>query len=408
MIGRGLAASPPLGWAIAQIGADRTEAFHSQLAHFAEQDVRIFVSEFICGGSLSNEPLPDSLRREGRAMLWAIVDDLLRLPDCDVATTLDVRLADDARHRSSARCDIVTVTDSRDERRQFDRLASAGDAVLVIAPETDGQLTERVRRAESLGSRTLNCSPEAIELCGDKLRLAEHLERHALATITTATVDWSCNEPGERHEQSCGGSWMIKPRDGAGSWLTFRIPANSRDEWHRAGRAYAQAGVQHKALIQPFVAGQPLSVGCLCHSNGEVEVFPIGHQRLSNEFVYLGGVIPADIPLDTEIALRKLVRNACATIPGLSGIIGVDLLLPEADPARPLIVEINPRLTTSYVGYRRLSANNLVERWLQVAALLPNSNPSPPSWSSIRVEFDASGERIADCTHPDRPIASLD
>ena len=359
--------------------------------------MRIFVSEFICGGSLSNEPLPESLRREGRAMLWAVVDDLLNIPECGVAATLDVRMAEDARHRCSGRCDIVTVADSSEERRQFDRLASSCDAVLVIAPETDGQLAERVRRVESLGSRTLNCSPEAIELCGDKLRLAEHLERHALATIPTAPTDWSRDEP----PQSLHESWVIKPRDGAGSWLTFRIRANARDEWHRVARAYAQAGASHKALIQPFVEGIPLSVGCLCHPNGEVEIFPVGRQRLSNEFVYLGGAIPADIPPATERALRTLVLDACATIPGLRGPVGFDFLLPEADPSRPWIVEINPRLTTSHVGYRRLSTDNLAERWLRVTGLLPNSNPSPPGWSANRIEFDANGETST--PHPQRP-----
>ncbi len=354
--------------------------------------MRIFVSEFICGGALSGEPLPDSLRREGRAMLWAIVDDLLRIPDCRVATTLDARLAEDAsRRHDSTRCDIVTVTEPREERRQFDRLAAASDAVLVIAPETDGRLAERVRRVESLDKRSLNCSPEAIELCGDKLRLAGHLERHALATIPTATVDWNRIEPNEPHDQSCDESWVIKPRDGAGSWLTFRVRADSGDEWQRAARDYEQAGVSHKALIQPFVAGQPLSVGCLCQPNGKIEIFPIGRQRLSGEFAYRGGSIPADIPPATQIALRKLVLSACATIPGLNGYIGFDLLLPDADSSRPLIVEINPRLTTSYVGYRRLSTNNLAERWLRVAGLLPNSNPSPPAWSSSRIEFDSSG-----------------
>ncbi|MEK6260698.1 MAG: ATP-grasp domain-containing protein [Planctomycetota bacterium] len=357
----------------------------------AEQDVRIFVSEFICGGSLAGDPLPDSLRREGRAMLWAIVDDLLRVPECEVTTTLDARLADETRSRSSVRCDIVTVTESSEERRLFNRLAATSDAVLVIAPETDCQLAERVRRVESLGTRTLNCLPEAIELCGDKLRLTEHLERHALATIPTARADWSRNQPPQSHHES----WVVKPRDGAGSWLTFRIRADSCDEWQCVALAYEQAGVSPKALIQPFVAGLPLSVGCLCQSNGDVEIFPIGRQRLSNEFVYQGGSIPADIPPATEIALRKLVLSTCATIPGLSGYIGFDLLLPEANPSRPLIVEINPRLTTSYVGYRLLSANNLAERWLRAVDLLPNSKPSPPNWSSDRIEFDSNGVELS-------------
>ncbi len=360
--------------------------------------MRIFVSEFICGGALAEEPLPDSLRREGRAMLSAIVDDLRRIPDCLVTTTLDARLADDLPHRDSPNfaageggCEIAIVTESREERRRFDDLAASSDAVLVIAPETDGRLADRVRRAIALGARSLNCSPEAIELCGDKLRLAGHLELHALATIPTAMVDWSRGEPNVSRQPSCDESWVVKPRDGAGSWLTFRVRADSRDEWHHAARAYAQAGVPHKALIQPFVAGQPLSVGCLCRQNGEVEVFPVGRQLLSPEFVYRGGSLPAGIPVTAESAIRDLVLRACATIPGLNGIIGFDLLLPDACPSEPLIVEINPRLTTSYVGYRRLSANNLAERWLRGAGLLPNSPPTPPSWSSVRLDFD-SGE----------------
>lgn len=353
--------------------------------------MRIFVSEFICGGALAGDPLPDSLRREGGAMLRAIVDDLLCVPDCLVTITLDARLADEARSHRAGRCDIVTVADAGEERRQFDRLAKSSDATLVIAPETDGHLVRRVRRVESLGTRTLNCSSDAIELCGDKLRLAGHLERCELATIPTAPADWSLHQPPPSPHEA----WVIKPRDGAGSWLTFRIQGSSRDEWHRAARAYEQARVPHKALIQPFVAGQPLSVGCLGHSGGEVEVFPIARQRLSNDFEYLGGSIPADIPDASETEIRNLVHSACATIPGLSGYIGFDLLLPEADPSKPLIVEINPRLTTSYVGYRLLSTNNLAERWLRLAGLIPNSNPSPPAWPSARIEFDSNGVELS-------------
>lgn len=349
--------------------------------------MRVFVSEFICGGALAGEPLPDSLRREGRAMLGAIVNDLLLIPECVVATTLDARLAGDTHSCHSTRFDIVAVTSSGEEQRQFDRLSLSCDAVLVIAPETDGHLAERVRRVESLGTPTLNCSPDAIELCGDKLRLAEHLERHSLATVPTALADWSHGEPPRSHHKL----WVIKPRDGAGSWLTFPIRGDSQDEWHRVARAYAQAGVPHKALIQPFVAGTSLSAGCLCRENGEVEIFPIGSQRLSNEFAYLGGSIPADISVVTERLICRLVLSACATIPGLRGYIGFDLLLPDADPSHPLIVEINPRLTTSYVGYRRLGTNNLAERWLHMAGLLSNSSESPPGWSGIRVEFDAGG-----------------
>ena len=354
--------------------------------------MRVFVSEFICGGGLSGEPLPDSLQREGRAMLWAVVEDLLQIPDCCVSTTLDARLTPEVRLPESSRCRIEVVSNAAAEQHLFHELVADSDAVLVIAPETDGQLAERVRRVLSFGAKSLNCSPEAIELCGDKLRLARHFESHSLPTVPTEIIDWT-REPATESRLN---EWVIKPRDGAGSWLTFRVRTNSPEEWQRAATAYASAGISHNALVQPFVAGLPLSVGCHCQPDGEVEVFPIGQQRLSRGFEYLGGSIPASLPGVTEVAVRELVRRACATIPGLNGHIGFDLLLPDADPTRPLIVEINPRLTTSYVGYRRLSASNLAARWLHGAGLLKEANISPRSllpleWSPRRIEFDASG-----------------
>ncbi len=404
-------------------------------------------------------------------MLWAVVDDLLQISGCHVSTTLDARLAHDANERRSPQCQIEIVANVDEERRQFDVLTAASDAVLVIAPETNGSLARRVRRVVSLGAKSLNCSPDAIELCGDKLHLARHFEGHALPTLPTQLLDWSSllatqtvfiknlsknntNRKRERGRESSGirphsrfrlvsikkrcnswtssmdskrnivphptptadgraqapttgsdldpvSEWVIKPRDGAGSWLTFRVRTDSPDEWQRAATAYAAAGVAHKALIQPFVAGRPLSVGCHCPTNGEVEIFPIGQQRLSRDFQYMGGSIPASLPTRTEVAVHDLVRRACATIPGLCGHIGFDLLLPDADPTRPLIVEINPRLTTSYVGYRRLSASNLAARWIHNANPLNDANISPRSltpleWSPRRIEFDASGNTLFD------------
>jgi len=75
------------------------------------------------------------------------------------------------------------------------------------------------------------------------------------------------------------------------------------------------------------------------------------------------------------------------TIPGLYGYLGIDVLIPDAAPETPLLVEINPRLTTSYTGYRQLCRDNLAAMWL--------SEYSPAEslrWRSGQVEFDSAGE----------------
>ena len=78
------------------------------------------------------------------------------------------------------------------------------------------------------------------------------------------------------------------------------------------------------------------------------------HQRLSQDgrFHYLGG----ELPLSSRLAprARELASAACRSIPGLRGYVGVDLLLDE-QAGTVTVVEMNPRLTTSYLGYRRLA-----------------------------------------------------
>jgi len=51
--------------------------------------------------------------------------------------------------------------------------------------------------------------------------------------------------------------------------------------------------------------------------------------------------------------------------------VGFDILLPDDSPHEPLLVEINPRLTTSYTGYRRLTQDNLAERMMNLETDFP-------------------------------------
>jgi predicted ATP-grasp superfamily ATP-dependent carboligase len=73
-------------------------------------------------------------------------------------------------------------------------------------------------------------------------------------------------------------------------------------------------------------------------------------------------------------------------LPNLAGYVGFDVVVPFDSPRQPLIVEINPRLTTSYLGYRALADDNLAERLLASA-------PShiPICWKSGSVAFLPDG-----------------
>lgn len=346
--------------------------------------MRIFLSEYITSGALSGESLPPSLLREGEAMCSAIAADLAALPEVSVVTTRDQRLT--GRMQSANQkiaCDYVTT--AADENAAFDRLVTECDVTIVIAPETNGVLANRVQRVIDLGRTALNCHPEAIRLCADKLKLAEHFTSLNIPTIRTLPADLG-GEPWGQLNDGC----VLKPRDGAGSWLTFGIPYRDSTAWQAAVSEVACSGMTDRMIIQPWITGRALSVGCLCRASGQIEVLPIACQRLSGDrFEYRGGEIPADLSLESRRQIEVLVTRVCESIPGLRGYIGIDLLLPDGESAQALIVEINPRLTTSYVGYRQACHSNLASRIIDLgdwSTRLP--------WKATKVVFQADGSHV--------------
>jgi predicted ATP-grasp superfamily ATP-dependent carboligase len=82
-------------------------------------------------------------------------------------------------------------------------------------------------------------------------------------------------------------------------------------------------------------------------------------------FHYLGGTLPLPSPLGMRAI--KLGRRAVEAMPGLRGYVGVDLVLGDAaDGSGDFAIEINPRLTTSYLGLRMLAQDNLAAAMLRV------------------------------------------
>ncbi len=73
-------------------------------------------------------------------------------------------------------------------------------------------------------------------------------------------------------------------------------------------------------------------------------------------FKYRGSRVPFD-----HRAKKRALELACSAvnlIPGLGGYVGVDLVLGE-DLVQ--LIEINPRLTTSYIGLRQVAQLNLAQ-----------------------------------------------
>jgi predicted ATP-grasp superfamily ATP-dependent carboligase len=106
-------------------------------------------------------------------------------------------------------------------------------------------------------------------------------------------------------------------------------------------------------------------------------------------FQYRGG----QVPIAPELVHRAqaLAERAVRTVEGLRGYVGVDLVLGETADS-DAVIEINPRLTTSYVGLRALAEFNLAEAMLAIAT---GTEMASLNWKDGPVFFKANGAFFA-------------
>jgi predicted ATP-grasp superfamily ATP-dependent carboligase len=335
--------------------------------------MRVFLYEYTCAAPAAGEPLAPSLRAEGWAMLSAVADDLNRVPGVETVALLGEGCPPCA---GAARY----LSDPTEERERFRELAGAADWSLVIAPEFDGLLARRCRWVMEAGGRLLGPSPARVELAADKLRLADVLQRQGVPTppCHPATVLAAAG-------QTVRFPAVLKPRDGAGSQATCLVPARAAlpDCLQRMHAERPRA----EMLLQPFVPGRPVSVAFLIGPGQEVALPPAGqHLTRDGRFRYLGGTVS----LEPEPARRAVAlgRRAVRAVPDLRGYVGVDLVLGDAaDGSEDQVIEINPRLTTSYVGLRALARDNLAGALLRVA----RGEAVELGWHPGPVHFRADG-----------------
>jgi predicted ATP-grasp superfamily ATP-dependent carboligase len=312
--------------------------------------MRIFIYECITAGGMGAN-VPESLLLEGGAMLDAIVIDM-QWPDVDV----------------------VMLRNGAETPADFRAIAASSDWTLVIAPEFDDLLASRAQTVRDVGGRLLGPSPAAIRCTADKLYLASIW--HQAGVPHPRTILFESQMP--VFPVPC----VVKPRDGAGSQaMLMAFGESDLPKLQRAREEWPHGDL----LLQQYIPGQPASVALLIGPVQTIALAP-ARQHLSRDFRfrYEGGSLPLPPPLARRAT--KLALQAVAGIDGLQGYVGVDLILGE--DGDDYAIEINPRLTTSYIGLRQLCEQNLAELMLRVVQGLPIE---APTWKAVEVQFDADG-----------------
>jgi predicted ATP-grasp superfamily ATP-dependent carboligase len=148
--------------------------------------------------------------------------------------------------------------------------------------------------------------------------------------------------------------------------------------------------IERPWLIQEYVPGVPCSVGLIGRRGaGPATILPpaIQNLRLQNGHpVYCGGRMPCD--LDLQNAILPLAEKLAYAVGEFSGYLGVDIVVSRVSSGKlaATVIELNPRLCTSYVGYRRATDSNLA------GLILREPAETEIHWRAAGIEFEACGK----------------
>ncbi|MES9991313.1 MAG: ATP-grasp domain-containing protein [Candidatus Thiodiazotropha sp.] len=284
-----------------------------------------------------DSPLPPSLAEEGDIMLKALISDLTEIDGIEVHTTRDARLSE---LESPVVCHMLHSLE--DFPQAWQMCMESADAVWPVAPEFSNVLKHISETVICQGKVLLNSPPQAVETTSSKLETLNRLSEHGISVVPTYRFEDGVPDH--------NGSWVLKPDDGVGC-QGIRV-CRDRDDLCQQFKALP---LSSEYVIQPFIHGTPTSLNILaCH--GEALVLSVNHQRIAmtdTGFVLLGCVVNGH--LKHRARFHKLGRQVVAALPDLWGIIGVDIF----DTKDGLhVLEVNPRITTSYVGLKESTGIN--------------------------------------------------
>lgn len=294
--------------------------------------MRVFIFEYLTGGGLLSQNASPSMLAEGEVMAQALIRDLLAIPGIGVILLRDHRAAV-CHALSDPRVEEIRVSSEPQFRSAWRAALDRCDAVWVIAPETDGILEGLCREAETSGTPSLACPAPAVQLLADKEQTVRRLAAYGIRTVPTS--------PASAVRDLHPFPVVVKPVDGAGC-SGSRI-LRSADEWSR----WARHEDLQRQIVQPLLVGEALSLSVLFdHARSTLISCNRQHVRVADHRFVLDACT-VNILTQRRPEFEGLAQRIAEAVPELWGYAGIDLIDREQGAA---VLEINPRLTTSYAG----------------------------------------------------------
>lgn len=272
----------------------------------------------------------------------ALLHDLAEIDDVVVSCCYDHRLpAPEAKHS-------ILISEDNDVWQVWGEQIKAADAVWLIAPETAGTLLRLTEYVAAQGKLLLGCPASVVKITSSKLTSYQELRKANVAAVPTYGADEWLSIPEDREM-----GWVIKPDDGVSCEDTICL------SHHKDINAWLEQGRRLTHVVQPLSPGEPASLSMLCR-NGQSWLLSCNRQKIANRsghFIYEGSVVNGFSK--HWLLFDQVAQQVARALPDLAGYVGVDLMI--NDQMQMEVLEINPRLTTSYAGLREATDTNVAK-----------------------------------------------
>lgn len=316
--------------------------------------LKLLIFEFITGGGFVQDEMPESLANEGLLMLKALIDELALLSTIQVTVLLDWRFN---QLELAENMTAVFISKGQSVYDFLPALIKDSDYVWPIAPEMDCILQKITQQIEEGNKKLLNSSLMAVSICSDKLLTYQILKDQGITVVDSVDLDTFL--------PAFSGCWVIKPKEGAGCLNSYYISNK-----YELAKITKQIQQKSDYIVQPFIEGESLSLSCL-FKNGKAWLLCCNRQQVSiKQSKFELEACEVNIATNKTELYQQMIGQVASAIPALWGYVGIDIIQPASD--YPLILEINPRLTTSYVGIGKALGVNVAKVVLDMV----DSDPS--------------------------------
>lgn len=363
---------------------------------------KLFIFEFVSGGGYNQLDIPSSLFCEGYAMLRTIAEDFKKL-GFQITTLLDKRISHLSRYLKT---DMVKFVNPKDDYLKiYTNCVKESTFCFIIAPEFSNHLYKLTQIAKDHKKNILSIDLNGVWLGTSKLETYNFFIDNKVSTPKTYKIPLKEGRIDvdfilQKLDQ-LGSSIIIKPEDGAGSELVFHF--TTKDQILQFfERSKAKLDVARSYIVQEYIDGDDLSISIINKTNTEKNdiqnqiILSLNAQNVQNldsteDSYYLGGFTPVENYLALKNKFKKILKSMDFT--SFQGYFGIDFIM-KADNSI-YFIEINPRLTTSYIGIRNiLDYNPLVFLFKQYKSKFELTKSQPNKFSHFtRLELQYSGNK---------------